>query len=396
VLLEAVAGIGMLAILTAALHAFSFAALVVQLRSETSWHATGLARSVVERDAGEEVPLDEPSAGLWRGLTTGPAALEIDVEQRRASVPDMGCGGRRFDDVVRVRIGVDGTAGSSDSVPLIRLVSSGWPPDRRTVPAGLPIEGARLLLGDAVGPGVQILATPMMEGASSADVTASGDSCIELGPLVAGRNAITVLADDGQRLVDRSHRTAVGSDRSLTVFSGSVRAQLELSPAASLLVDVDADGARLSDASSSGGLAWLIRDDDHRRARAIGEEGDVHPGEVTVVVSACRNPDAPASSAPVVLAPGAVSEVTVKLAVVSIVGVDLWPDATLSVIRTTGCGDESGLRPTLMWTGGLHDGMRIALPHGEWEGRLETATGTRITSPVRIPAGVPETTVSLS
>jgi hypothetical protein len=38
--------------------------------------------------------------------------------------------------------------------------------------------------------------------------------------------------------------------------------------------------------------------------------------------------------------------------------------------------------------------MRIALPHGEWEGRVQTAAGARITAPVRFAASDVEATVS--
>jgi hypothetical protein len=67
--------------------------------------------------------------------------------------------------------------------------------------------------------------------------------------------------------------------------------------------------------------------------------------------------------------------VTVPLATVEVRGIGERTDATLALLRTTGCRDTSGRIPSLSWSGTLSDGMRIALPHGVWDAGMEVAPG---------------------
>jgi len=396
VLLEAITGIGMLVVLTVSLLTFNGSALAVHAQSEATVGAVRLAREVAELQV-----LDASASGVAQDESgaSSPGATEqfvVEVEEFNTSVPDLECVGQAFADVDGVRVRIARGSGATDAQTLIVLPRTAWPVDSRSVPAGHAVGAGRLLLDTEVPSGVNVTAIPLTQGGNPATVHASGDRCIALPVLAPGRHTFVIVTDGEQRLVDRSHRTADEASRTASVLDAPIRIRWGLQPAARLAIDVDTDGARPPDRSSSGGFVWMIRDDDDRDSRDIGVSRDVHPGRLTVVVSACRNPDAPASATAVTIGSGDDLRAVVHLATVTVQGVDAWSNATLSVTRTTGCGDGSGLRPSLRWDAGLHDGLRIALPHGEWEARLETASGTGITAPVRITAGADAVSVELS
>jgi len=335
----------------------------------------------------------------WAGSLSGRAdGLSVEIHPVATSITDSACLGRSFADVEGVRVRVrrlDGSEGPMEGTPLIDLNSSRRPQPRASASAEEAVPLARLLLGQGVGPGVSLVTMPLTDGVASNSLIASGDACIPLETIAPGRHRVSVVADGDQRLIDRAHRIDDELIRTFSVLEGPARVQWDLERAAAVTVDVDAVGARLPDRSSAGGLAWLVRGDEYREARAIGESRHLHPGQQTLVVSACRNPEAPASMASVVIEAGGELHQSIALATVIVENVAAWPDLTLALVRTTACADGAD-RPSLRWDAGLHDGMRIALPHGQWEARLETSSGSGFSSPVLVSAGSGPTTVALT
>lgn len=233
-----------------------------------------------------------------------------------------------------------------------------------------------------------------VDGAGATEVRSDGSGCFELVGLPPGTHRIGLTAD-GTTLVDRTHVLLDERPFTIDLLEQDVAVTLDAAPAALVTVVAVADGARTPDAVGPGVLGWSVRDDDARVVSALGAERAIHPGRVTVVVSACANPAAHGSQRTYELAPGERSERSVPLAVVAVDGVAGRSDATLEVLRSESCADGTGWRPSLRWIGGLRDGMRIALPAGGWEGRLLSATGTPLTPMVTIEAGGTERRVRL-
>jgi hypothetical protein len=144
---------------------------------------------------------------------------------------------------------------------------------------------------------------------------------------------------------------------------------------------------------STGALQWLVRGDDARTVTALGAARPLHPGPATVVVSVCSNPDALASSASVEVAPGDLQHVLVPLATVTLDGIGTRSGSTIIATRRGVCGDGSIQQPRIAWQQNLQDGMRIALPHGEWDAYVHPVVGARRTVVIR--AGETEGTVTL-
>jgi len=215
-----------------------------------------------------------------------------------------------------------------------------------------------------------------------------GTACAVLDGVAHG--TYDVIMEGAVALVDPTHVPVDMRPQRITVTDSRTERDLDVAPAGLLRIDIGTDGARQPDVVASGGLRWFVRGDDMRTATALGGARAVHPGPVTAVVSACLDPEAFASSATFQVVGDAELVGTVPLATVTFEGVAGRTDASVLAIRTTGCADGSGLRPSLRWDGGLADGMRVALPHGEWEARLQTASGSPLTFPVLFHAGEPD------
>jgi len=218
--------------------------------------------------------------------------------------------------------------------------------------------------------------------------SADGSGCVVLPELAPGRYVLRPPAGTaGEVLVDAAHRRADSASLVVDVFDRPVVPRWELSAGVELTIDIEETAARLPDVVRFGEMAWMIRGDDDRSTVQLGSTRLVHPGHVTVVVSPCANPDAIGSTSDLDLEAGSAQRVLVALAEVSLEGLAGREGDAIYALRATDCFDGSGVRPALRWEGGLHEGMRIALPHGEWEARVETLSGVRITAPVRIAAG---------
>jgi type II secretory pathway pseudopilin PulG len=279
--------------------------------------------------------------------------------------------------------------GGRDASREVRLAGVGVP--AQTLAGAAPSVSApvRLHLPDADRHGAVSLglgggAEPFAAGQHAACVTVTG--------IVPGSHEVVVLEGE-EAYIDRTHQPL--SIRPIRVTAGPdvVDRVLDVSPSATVRADVDGAGGRLPDVIGSGALRWFIRGDDARTASALGHGRDVHPGTVTVVVSACLDPESVASAQRAHALAGEVVDVSVALATVVLEGIGARSDATVLAIRTSSCADGSGLRPSLRWNGGLFDGMRIALPHGVWEVRLQTAGGSPLTFPTLMAAGEPDLVV---
>lgn len=377
VLLEVVIGIALLATLGASVAGFHAGALDADARARARLAATLDVRELLEIRAGfgpvGEAPggPDEPA----RGLTMRTVLIGID---------DVRCGRPR------ALIGLEASAVE----PGVALSGLPAPRSRTTLPIASTVTGGVVTIGP-FGASNTSLGGLMLGSGTTAHAVSFASGCATLGPLSPGRH-ILMVADDGATLIDTTHRPAVQFPLSLHVLDTPLRHAWDVVAAAELSVTVGLAGARAPDVVSSGGLRWGVRGDDLRDLRDLGDRRAVRPGTVVAVVTACMDPEAPASTAAVELIGDSSTDIAVPLATITVLGVSSWPDGTLLLARTTACADGTGLRPTLRWDGELLDGMRIALPHGEWEGRVQTAAGARITAPVRFAASDVEATVSLS
>jgi len=226
-------------------------------------------------------------------------------------------------------------------------------------------------------------------------LVAAGDACWSA-TVQPGTHTVELRPLDGTVLVGPTHLPHA-AEAPLWPVTGPMTLRLtDLAPAARVRVSADTGGARPPDEVGSGALRWLVRGDDARVATDLGVERTLHPGPTTIVVSACEHPEAQGSTAHLLTVPDGVQDVSVPLATLRIEGIAGWTGASLAAIRTTGCADGASLRPALAWNGGLAEGMRVALPHGEWEVRLETPDGSRLTAPIAVLAGGSDTAVDLS
>lgn len=385
VLLEVVTGVGLLAVLSTTMLGLHTAALDGAERASERGRATVLARDELEIraavDAHDGVSDDTGLDTHAHTLSITPTATTIEDDHCAMAVSVL--------HGVRIATAREGV-----------VLAGAWIPRSATsLPSDVATPGGLLILGRPEAPGGPIgpVADAIMiepEGVGTRLLPLDG-SCAGLGALGPGHHRLTPAEHNGTVLVDAIQRPALLAPLSLHVLDRPVRRIWDVVPAALLRVEVDTDGARPPDAVSSGALWWSVRGDDLRDMRALGADRPVRPGRVVTVVTACLNPEASGSTAVHELQAGGAAEVTVPLAIITVGGLTDWPDETLQLVRTSGCADGSGLRPILQWDGDLRDGMRIALPHGEWEGRLQTADGLRITRPVRFPASGLDTTVIL-
>jgi hypothetical protein len=377
-LLEATTGVALLAVLTASLATFHGSALAADVRASARLEALRTAeRALEEQQAGLGHMGDGPHVVVVRSPIDGDPCAPFEL----AGFASLG---------VRVPVVADGAATGETIV----LTSVG--------PSALAGTGVLVRLRDAPMPEVAAVATmDAVPGASDVPGAPAGvgvsavPGCIAAVALDGGRHELRIEDGPEPALVDRLHRPAEDAPLPVSSTGGLVRRTWDLADAAQVTVHAHAAGARLPDRVDPGVLGWLVRGDDLRVVTPLGSSRAVHPGTVTVVVSACANPEAPAASARLTVTPGGTATTQVTLATLVVRNVAAHPTATLQLVRLTGCQDGTGLRPAISWDGGLAEGMRVALPHGEWEARLQTASGTRITGPVLVRAGGAETELVL-
>lgn len=368
VLIEAVVGIGLLAVLAASIAGLVPVTLDAAARAEARAELLVAAEQLLEAtlvdvDARPEVVASQVPCEHSLALASRHRTVALEPPGPRGGGP------------IRLT-GLAGPARSSAVEPT--------GPDRLV---RLRLASASAITGTIVadGPGGRRTAVPRPGGA-----------CVDLEGLEPGRHRIgaSLAPGDGPGLIDPTHVTLADRTRSVTVAGGDLDVVLDAALPAVLRVTAESDGARTADLLSAGPLRWSVRGDDANVAIALGEARAVHPGDVTVVVSACPDPEAQASARRVQLAPGEDADVVVPLAVVTVEGVATHPDARLLLVRLAACADGTDVRPALRWDGGLHEGMRIALPRGAWEASLWSASGP-ITGTVIVPVGESDAVVRI-
>ena len=375
-LVEALVGLGLLTMTTMAIGVVHRVTDEAQARIAERRAAIGVAQEVLE--TGGSVP---PSAD-----GTVSARLDVAVDATATTTVATGCGSQLGAGPGQLRVRVDGPerAGAAPTIlPGTRGPTA--PSTSPTVPVHvrMPAAVAATVIHVAlVGPaGVAVPALQVGERCWRADVP-------------PGTHHVLATAAEGTTLIDPTHVPHQVRPPRLTVTGGTVTTAVDVRAAASLTVDVATGGARLPDEAGAG-LVWTVRGDDRREPTELGAARDVHPGVVAVTVSTCRNADAPGSTGTATVDPGTSATITAALATVEIDGVGLRTSETLAAYSLQGCGDGSTRRPVLRWHGGLYDGLRIALPHGMWQLRLETPDGARLTSPVTVAADGSVRTVDL-
>jgi hypothetical protein len=371
VLIEALAGISMLAFVVASAAVVHSAAVTAVVGAE--------GREAAVRTA--ERSLEQRAAGL--PVETGGVALEV-LRTPADGDPCSGSAGAG-QAALRVRVPV-GTHG--EVVELLgplpeRSVDVAW----STMAPGGNAVLVRLRTGlpEPIG---AVLLQPGAQGTPHELVPSA--LCFSAPEVAPGRAELTIAATTGPVLIDASHRPADEAPLPLSVLDRTVRTTWSLMQSALVTVDVDPGGARPPDVAYPAGLGWTVRGDDLLLGVGLGQSRPIHPGRVTIGISACADPEARASVRTFDVAPGEVLSLGVPLAIVEVQGVQGRSGATLELLRATACSDESRQVPSLLWHGGLSDGMRVALPHGGWDVALYDSSGKHIGSAPRVMAGEPD------
>jgi hypothetical protein len=365
---EAVVGLGLLALVTASLATFMPA--LRDAHERAAGHNALLAIA--------ELTLERTSSGAEASGVDGAIEVTVLATPITSSLCDAAGEGDSF----AVRVADTVRSGSRD------VLVEGVAAPRRTSasPSPLPasirihrplLSGATLVAtrGDVVTPLVDDEAGP----------------CAVLQGAIPARYAIGPT-DPSSLLIGATHLLLREHPVGVTVAGRSVERDILVAQGGRLTVEVDAMGGRPPDTVSTGGLLWTVRGDDAREARGLGAERVVHPGEVTVVVSACRSAESMGSPLRVVMDAGEVSTAVVPLATVTLLGIGTRTGWTLNATRMTDCVDGSTRRPSLAWSGALYDGMRIALPRGSWQLSL-TAPGMPESPRMLVAAGEPDLVV---
>ena len=368
-IVEAAVGIGLLAMITASLATVVPAVLDARDRAVARHELVHHAEDLLERILAGSDPL--VSDGL----------IEVTIAQREPVVDSCSArvvaASRGFD----VRVNDIGRGGSRE----VQLRGSdrsaaGW------IETDAP---KQMRIHRPAQVGAQLVATssdrivPLMEG--------DGGRCMWLLTQSPGRYEIGP-SDPMSDLIGPTHLLLRDHPVGVTVDGRPVDRDLDLASAARLTVHADPAGARVPDHVSAGGLVWTVRGDDARLSAELGGERSVRDGDITVVVSACRSAETVGSSTSLSLDPGEVRSAIVPLATVTLTNIGARTDWTLNALRVTECGDGSTRRPSLSWSGGLHDGMRIAVPRGLWQLSL-TTPGRPVSPRVLAPAGDPDLVV---
>lgn len=364
-MIEAIAGIGLLAVVTAALAA------VVPAVLDARESAVDLRLRLVAADH-----------ALERERVGWPLAVEDpdpSLQVLRHSPDPLACSGRGVSGAFAVR-SVDLMRPGSREI-VLHGAGAARPWTGASEPAPLDL---RVHLAGATGPhlvarrGDDLLPLDVGIGGDCGTLRGADPGRYEVGPADPSSSLIGPT-----QLLLRDHPTG------MTVRNASSEFDLEAAPAAWLTVHLDPGGGRVPDQTRPEGLFWSVRGDDARVATVPGGSRAVTPGSVTVVVSACRNAETVGSSAQVVMEVGEAESVLIPLATATLANIGPRSGWNLHAWRTTDCLDGSPSRPELVWNGGLHDGMRIALPRGMWQMYLATP-GQPETSRVLAPVGEPD------
>lgn len=368
-LVEVVVGMGLLALVLAGIGPMHHAARDAADRSLALLAAVASGDLIAEAET-----LEGSDTEAHRGAVIGvELATPIDVDlcsgaPGSASVLHVDIGPESRPQTARIRLASAVIRGGE---PVVVAPGS---PVRVRIPAELEDVGADLVASG--GGAVHVADAP------------SGVTCRSFPRLPSGAFDLQVVAPSVD-LIDATHVGHAERPHPLTIGTEPAVATLDIRLATVLSATVTAEGARKPDLSSPGPLRWMVRESDAAVALPSGASRSVAPGRVTVGVSACAEMRSAASVVRHEIAGPGPHAVDVPLATVRLRNVGSRSDATLQAIRTTACTDGSGQRPLLRWDGELRDGLQVALPHGVWQFRLQTAAGSPLTFPVTVGAGEP-------
>lgn len=387
-LVEALVGIGLLGLIVAAVATLLPAALEADARARAHRTATVVGDVLLEAGVaglpGTAVPLDGTIEGV-RIMSVGPADLNGDAPGLQPAWIGSGCGRALHDDARVIEVGVEHGARTDGRTVVLR---SG---ERSAVAASEPRNDLVVRMPGAGGIEDLVLVDPE-GGISSAEPL--GEACAVFRDLPSGTSWISA-SEGSTLLVDGLHVPLQQRPLPVTLAGHPHSRALDVAPAGWLRVDVDDHGARRPDHVSSGALRWFLRGDDADLGVALGQSRPVRPGLATVVVPPCRGGATTASSVTALVRAGEETSIDIPLAVVTIENVRDRDEAWLVMQRDTDCADGTRVRPSIIFSGDLHEGMRVALPRGRWDAWLEWPDSDGLTGSVRFSAAGTDAVVRL-
>lgn len=377
-LVESLVGIGLIGALTAAVATLLPAVLEARVRAAAHQSALMVADVLLEAETAGIDAAVLPPLEIRSGLRVTPEIVPADPGASSLEEPcDRPTRSAR--NAVRIEHGgrSDGRqvvleAAAALTADDVRSLTLRWGGEGRIA------EGLQLLLPDG----------------SIGSPTAETSGCSAFDDLPAGTAWVSAPAG-APLLIDGMHVPLVDRPHAVTLTARSHDRTLDLEEAAWLSVELDDGGARRPDHVGAGALRWLVRGDEADVATDAGLARPVHPGSVTAVVPGCDDSAATGSAATVELLPGEHAVVHVPLAVVTVENLGGRTGAWLQLQRSTACADGQALLPDLRFEGDLHEGMRIAIPRGEWFAWLREPAGRPQTPSIRFSASGTETVVRL-
>lgn len=385
-LLEAAAAMTMIGLFTAAGAVVLPAALEAQARATSHRAALMFGDSLHEATA----------VGLPRSIVPAPAAFGL-------TGPHAG-----HEDAAAAVVSADRSCGPAapraEPIMLVRTFHGGRSQGRPVVLASGPRVGSVRDEGPIAGDRrITLRATTGAMTASLVLVDTDGEprepglsdsGCVVFDGVADGTSWLSDLSGD-PALVDSLHVPIVDRPVPITTTGGAYARTVDVQEAAWLRVDIDDRGARRPDHVEGGALRWLVRGDDANLASELGAARHVSPGRVTAVVAPCPDSTATGSTASIDLGPGEHASLEIDMVMVTVENLRGHVDAWLQVQRARGCADGVPRLPALRFEGDLHEGMRIALPRGEWDVWLRNPGGNRITLSVPLLASGSDAVVRL-
>lgn len=359
-LVEALVGVAILGMVASAVAGLLPAALDVEARASTHRTAVTLGDALLEVGRAHLDPEIVPAPAL-----PPTAWLNTTLEHEHGSIAArvVPCGDPAPSTAqVTVQHGTrtDGRAVVLRSGPRIGDVERQRSGDLRLLPGNDDVPAEALALLDPDGG----LRAP----------TRTGDTCLAYDALGPGTYWVTD-APGASSLVDGVHVPLAERPIPVSLDGRSHDLTVDAAPPGWLRVIVDDGGARSPDSSSSGTLRWFVRGDDANLGTDAGEVRPVRPGPVTAVIPPCHDAWSVGSAGTVTVAAGEEVTLEVALAVVTVQGIRGHSDARLVFQRPTACADGSPSMPRREFHASLVDGMRVALPRGEWEVWVQTLVG---------------------
>lgn len=383
-LVEALVGIGLLGLVTAAVASLLPAVLEADARSRAHRAALIVGDALLEAAAADITGTTVEVLGSVDGVRIVRDGSDVEEDEQSFTLLPSGCDGsdRASRRVTSIDVEHGARTEGREVVLQSGLRSASVAPDGRN----------DLSIRLSEGWGAQDLILIDANGAMAHDETAESD-CMSFRDLPLGTSWIAAAGPGVW--VDRVHVPLTQRRLPVTLAGRPHARTVDLAPAGWLRVDVDHRGARPPDHVSTGALRWFLRDDDANLGLEPGLSRAVHPGIATAVVAPCHDSTTTGSTTVGLISPGEETSIEIALAVVTITNIREHHDAWLQVQRVAECADGTRLRPVLRFEGDLHDGMRIALPRGRWDAWLRRPGSSPLTGSVRFSAADAEAIVRI-